>query len=275
MKAQDRRPPPVALTIAGSDSGGGAGIQADLKTFHAFGVFGTSALTAVTVQNTVGVSGIQKVDPEVVRRQIEVVGEDLRPAAAKTGMLADAAIIRAVVAGLESAGLDRVVVDPVMVAASGDRLLEEDAAEALRDELLPRATLVTPNLAEAAILTGRPVADEDGMRAAAEAIRERAGGTPAVLLKGGHLPGERVLDLLVDDEGTREWRARRIATRGGHGTGCMLSAGIAAGLARGWSLREAVDAALDYTRRALAGSPDLGEGTAPLDFWAKVRGPAG
>ncbi len=262
---------PVALTIAGSDSGGGAGIQADLKTFHAFGVFGTSAITAITVQNTVGVRGIQKIDPEIVRGQIEAVAEDLRPRAAKTGMLADAPIIRAVVAGLKSTGLDRVVVDPVMVAASGDRLLEESAVAALREALLPRATLVTPNLAEAAILAERPVADEEGMRAAAVAIRQL--GADAVLVKGGHLPGEEVLDLLLDDDGWRAWRAARIRTRGGHGTGCTLSAGIAAGLARGWSLRESVDAAIGYTRRGLASAPDLGAGTAPLDHWAEVRPP--
>ncbi len=265
--------PPVALTIAGSDSGGGAGIQADLKTFHAFGVFGTSALTAITAQNTRGVSGIQGVDPALVRRQIEAVWEDLRPAAAKTGMLADAPIIRAVGEALETTGLEALVVDPVMVAASGDRLLAEGAVDALRETLLPRALLVTPNLPEAEILAGLPVADEEGMRQAARRIADS--GPRAVLVKGGHLEGPEVVDLLYLEGGFREWRAPRLETRAGHGTGCTLSAAVAAGLASGRGLVEAVDVALRFTRAALESAPELGGGSAPLNHWAPVPNPGG
>ena len=260
--------PAVALTVAGSDSGGGAGIQADLRTFHAFGVFGTSAVTAVTVQDTTGVSGVQKIDPDVVGGQIEVVCRDLRPGSAKTGMLADAAIIRIAAGTLERVGPDRLVVDPVMVAASGDPLLEPEAVEALREELLPLAAVVTPNLHEAEILAGFPVKDEGGMRRAAEEIVARGAG--AALVKGGHLEGDEVLDLLFDGAGWREWRAPRLETRAGHGTGCTLSAAIAAGLALDRSLGDAVDAAIRFTRRALETAPDLGEGTAPLNHWVTL-----
>lgn len=260
--------PPVALTIAGSDSGGGAGIQADLKTFHAHGVFGVSALTAITAQNTLGVAAIQKVEPMVVRRQIETVAEDLSPAACKTGMLADAAIVEAVAAALRETALPSVVVDPVMVAQSGDRLLEEDAAEGLLRELLPLATLVTPNVPEAEILAGRPVRSEEEMRAAGAEIAAR--GADAVLVKGGHLEGEEVVDLLYQEEEWRAWRRERIRTRTGHGTGCTLSSAIAARIARGEELVEAVEKALRFTRRALESGPDLGAGSGPLDHWARV-----
>jgi len=270
--------PPVALTIAGSDSGGGAGIQADLKTFQAFGVFGTSAVTAITAQNTTGVRGIQKVDPEMVTLQIRTVCEDLHPAAAKTGMLADRPIIEAVARTLAAdVSIPHLVVDPVMVAASGDPLLEEGGEAAMRELLLPLATVVTPNLDEASLLAGMEVRDEEGMREAARAIARLTGG--AVLLKGGHLGGQEVVDLLVHEGRWRAWRAPRIATRSGHGTGCTLSAALAAGLARGRALEEAVDAAIRFTRRALAGGPPLGSGTAPLDHGAPVpsgdRGEAG
>lgn len=265
--------PPVALTIAGSDSGGGAGIQADLKTFHAFGVFGTSALTAITAQDTRGVSGVQRVEPELVRRQIEAVWEDLRPAACKTGMLADEPIIRAVAEALDATGLEAVVVDPVMVAASGDPLLEEGAADALRELLLPRALLVTPNLPEAEILSGLAVADVEAMKRAARAIA--AAGARAVLVKGGHLEGEEAVDVLWAEGEMREWRAPRLRTRAGHGTGCTLSAAVAAGLASGRDLVQAVDAALRFTRAALETAPDLGRGTAPLNHWAAVPAPRG
>lgn len=260
--------PPVALTIAGSDSGGGAGIQADLKTFHAFGVFGTSAITAITAQDTRAVYGVQKVAPDLVRRQIQAVWEDLRPAAAKTGMLADEPIIRAVAAALEAAGLENVVVDPVMVAASGDPLLEETAVGALREALLPRALLVTPNLPEAEILTGMEISGRRGMERAARAIAET--GARAVLLKGGHLEADETVDLLWADGELREWRAPRIRTRAGHGTGCTLSAAVAAGLALGRGLVDAVDTALGFTRAALRTAPELGGGTAPLNHWARI-----
>ncbi|MFQ5890419.1 MAG: bifunctional hydroxymethylpyrimidine kinase/phosphomethylpyrimidine kinase [Gemmatimonadota bacterium] len=264
-----RRPVRVALTIAGSDSGGGAGIQADLKTFHAFGVFGTSALTAITAQNTTGVFGIQKVDPDLVAAQIRVVAEDLHPAACKTGMLADAPIIGAVTSALRECEIPHLVVDPVMVAASGDPLLEEPAVEALRSELLPLATLVTPNLYETEMLSGMEVGDETAMRSAAEKLV--ACGCRAVLVKGGHLSGSEVVDVLFDGARWREWRAPRLERGNAHGTGCTLSAAIAAGLAHGADLLEAVEAGLSFTRRAIAGAPGLGAGGTPLDHWAAVE----
>jgi hydroxymethylpyrimidine/phosphomethylpyrimidine kinase len=261
--------PPVALTIAGSDSGGGAGIQADLKTFQAFGVFGTSAITAVTAQNTLGVRAVRAIDPAMVRLQILAVVEDLHPAAAKTGMLADAAIIASVADTLASdASIPSLVVDPVMVAASGDPLLAPGAEAALRDRLLPLATLVTPNLDEASRLLGRPVRDVEAMRSAAAELAAATGG--AILVKGGHLEGDEVVDLLLHEGRWREWRAPRIETRAGHGTGCTLSAAIAAGLALGRPLEEAVDRAIRYTRAALAAAPSLGSGTAPLQHRVPV-----
>ena len=259
--------PPVALTIAGSDSGGGAGVQADLKTFHAFGVFGTSAITAVTAQDTRRVYGIQKVDPKLVARQIRAVVEDLTPAAAKTGMLADAEIIGAVAETLGQVGISRLVVDPVMVATSGDRLLEPSAERAYRRALFPLATLLTPNLREAELLTGFPVRDLEGMCEAAR--RLRADGCGGVLIKGGHLPGEEILDLLLDGERWHVWRNARIGEGEAHGTGCTLSAAITAGLARGQRLFEAVDAGLRFTREALKAAPRLGRGHRPLSHWAR------
>ena len=207
---------PVALTIAGSDSGGGAGIQADLKTFHAFGVFGTSAITAVTAQNTVGVSAVHPVPAQVLRAQIDAVVSDLRPAAAKTGMLVTADQVRTVAEALSHHGPDQLVLDPVMVATTGERLLAGGAETALRDDLVPLAALVTPNLHEASVLTGLEVSTVDGMRAAARALVEMGAG--AALLKGGHLEGDPV-DLLWDGSGERVWRKRRLATRHTHGTG--------------------------------------------------------
>ena len=264
------RTPAVALTIAGSDSGGGAGIQADLKTFHAFGVFGTSAITAITAQDTRGVSGVRILDPEIVAAQIRAVTGDLRPGACKTGMLGDGDVVRAVADTMAEVELPGFVLDPVMVAQSGDPLLEDEAVAILRDELLPLAELVTPNLTEAALMVDHPVEDEAGMRRAAEEIRGM--GAAAVLVKGGHLQGEEVLDLLLDDEGWAEWRAPRIDTRAGHGTGCTLSAAVAAGLSMGRPLRTAAGAAIRFTRHALETAPDLGHGAAPLNHWAPVPG---
>lgn len=258
--------PPVALTIAGSDSGGGAGIQADLKTFHAFGVFGTAAVTAVTVQNTVGVTGVHKIRPEVVAGQITAVAEDLHPAACKSGMLADAPIIRAVAGALAEARIPAYVLDPVMVAASGDPLLERPAVDALQTDLLPLATLVTPNLDEAGILVGFPVRSEADMRRAAERLVES--GCRAVLIKGGHLDAVEVVDILLDGAGWREWRALKLPVGNAHGTGCTLSAAIAAGLAEDLPLPEAVDRALAYTREAIRTAPGLGAGSTPLNHWA-------
>jgi len=263
------RAPPIALTIGGSDSGGGAGIQADLKTFHAFGVFGTSAVTAITAQNTQGVFGVQKVSPEMVAQQIRAVAQDLGPAAAKTGMLADSRIIAAVTEAVRQNVLERLVVDPVMVATSGDRLLEETAERAYRD-LFPLATLVTPNLHEAEILTGQPIGDLTGMCEAAASLV--ADGCGAVLLKGGHLPGVEVLDLLHDGRRWHVWREERIDTTRTHGTGCTLSAAITAGLALGQGLFEAVDRGLRYTREALRTAPELGGSRGPLNHWAPIDG---
>ncbi|HEX5724918.1 MAG TPA: bifunctional hydroxymethylpyrimidine kinase/phosphomethylpyrimidine kinase [Longimicrobiaceae bacterium] len=254
---------PVALTIAGSDSGGGAGIQADLKTFHAFGVFGTSAVTAVTVQNTLGVTGVHPVPPETVRAQVRAVAEDLPPAACKSGMLATAELVRAVAASLREHRLPHYVLDPVMVATSGDRLLDADAEQTLVRELLPLAALVTPNLDEAALLVGEPVEDAAAMRRAAAALVEL--GARAALLKGGHLRADELVDVLYDGREWHEWRRPRIETRSTHGTGCTLSAGVAAGLAHGRPLRRAVEDALDYVQRALRAAPGLGAGHGPLN----------
>ena len=261
--------PPVALTIAGSDSGGGAGIQADLKTFEAFGVFGTSAVTAVTVQNTVGVYGVHTIPPDIVIEQIQAVAADLHPVACKSGMLADAPTIRAVAAALSEVGIERYVLDPVMVAASGDALLDPDAVGSLRSTLLPLASLVTPNLDEAAILADLPVRDESEMREAARRLVDS--GCNAVLIKGGHLDGDEVVDILFDGVGWREWRAAKFPVGNAHGTGCTLSAAITAGLARGQSLEDAVDRALSYTRRAIATAPGLGAGSTPLNHRAETR----
>jgi hydroxymethylpyrimidine/phosphomethylpyrimidine kinase len=260
----------VALTIAGSDSGGGAGIQADLKTFQAFGVFGTSAITAITAQNTVGVRAIQKIDPAIVADQIRAVLEDLKPAAAKTGMLADAPIIEAVAATLRDGGLRQLVIDPVMVAKSGARLLQEDAISTLVASLLPLAEVVTPNLPEAAILAERSVETIEGMKAAAEALLQL--GARSVLIKGGHLKGESVVDVFFDGVDWQEWRAPRLETRHTHGTGCTLSAAICAGLALGRARLDAVSTAREYTRRAIITAPGLGAGHGPLNHWALPDG---
>ena len=257
----------TALTIAGSDSGGGAGIQADLKTFHTFGVFGASAVTAVTAQNTIGVQAVQALDPAIVRRQIESVRSDLRPAAAKTGMLAHAGIVRAVVEGLRGFA-EPLVVDPVMVATSGDRLLDPAAVDAILDELVPLAALVTPNLPEAEILAGQPVRTLEEMSEAARAIVARGAG--AALIKGGHGSGEEVVDLLWDGERERVWRSPRIRTTETHGTGCTLSAAITAGLADGFALEPAIERGLAFTHAAIASAPGLGAGRGPLDHWATL-----
>jgi hydroxymethylpyrimidine kinase/phosphomethylpyrimidine kinase len=259
---------PVALSIAGSDSGGGAGIQADLKTFHAFGVFGTTAVTAITVQDTLGVHGVHAVPVDTVRRQIEVVARDLSPAACKTGMLATSELVDAVARSIRELGLPHYVLDPVMVATSGDRLLDRDAESAVSELLLPLCAVVTPNLDEARLLTGRSITDEAGMRAAADRLLEL--GAAAVLVKGGHLAGGEVIDVLVDAEGYRSWRRPRIDTTSTHGTGCTVSAAIAAGLAHGRRLGDAVEAALDFANRAIAQAPGLGGGHGPLNHFVGV-----
>jgi hydroxymethylpyrimidine/phosphomethylpyrimidine kinase len=248
---------PIALTIAGSDSGGGAGIQADLKTFQAFQVFGTSVVTAVTAQNTVGVSAVHEVPLEMVEQQIADVAQDLRPSAVKSGMLATAEIAQVVAQSIRRFNLRNYVFDPVMVASSGDRLLTSDGEAALR-ELLPLATIVTPNLEEAAILVGKPVLTASHMHDAARALVEA--GARAALVKGGHLPGDVLIDVLYDGRSFDTWEHPRLNPRNTHGTGCTLSAAIAAGLASGRSLRNAVTDGLDYVRRAIAQAPGLGKG---------------
>ena len=260
---------PIALTIAGSDSGGGAGIQADLKSFHAFGVFGASAITAVTVQNTRGVSGVHAIPIHTVQAQIAAVAEDLPPAACKTGMLATADLVRAVAESIRQYRLPNLVVDPVMVATSGDRLLAADAERTIVEELLPLAALVTPNLDEASILVGASVRDEEAMRAAARRLVEM--GARAALLKGGHLRAGELVDILWDGVEMREWRRPKLNTRHTHGTGCTLSAAAAAGLAHGRPLARAVEDALDYVQRAMQAAPGLGSGHGPLNHM--VGGP--
>jgi hydroxymethylpyrimidine/phosphomethylpyrimidine kinase len=262
-------PIPVALTIAGSDSGGGAGIQADLKTFHAFGAFGTSAVTAITVQDTLGVHGVHAVPVDIVRRQIEVVARDLHPAAVKTGMLATRTLVDAVADAIGALDLGPYVLDPVMVATSGDRLLDLDAQAAITGRLLPLATLVTPNLDEARLLGERDIRSEDDMRAVGELLVEQ--GATAALVKGGHLEADEVVDVLVDGEGSRTWRRPKLDTRNTHGTGCTLSAAIAAGLAHGRPLRQAVDDALEFVARAIAHAPGLGGGNGPLNHFVPLR----
>ncbi len=250
---------PIAVTIAGSDSSGGAGIQADLKTFSALGVYGASVITALTAQNTTGVTAIHNVPAAFVTAQMDAVFSDLAVGAVKIGMLGNAAVIAAVAAGLERHRQTNVVLDPVMVATSGDRLLAPDAVAALRAVLLPRALVITPNLPEAATLLDEPeAADEAAMRHQAD--RLLALGAGAVLLKGGHAIGPESTDILVTPGGTLRFAAARIATRNTHGTGCTLSAAIAAGLAMGRELTEAVTGAKEYVTAAIAAADRLGIG---------------
>jgi hydroxymethylpyrimidine/phosphomethylpyrimidine kinase len=256
---------PVALTIAGSDSSGGAGIQADLKTFSALGVYGASVVTALTAQNTLGVEAVQAVPPDFVRAQMKAVAHDLKFGAIKIGMVATSATVRSIAEGLNDFSGVPVVLDPVMVAASGDALLDQDAVGTLRQDLLPRVTLITPNLAEAAKLSGEAEAhDERAMEA--QAHRLRGLGAAAVLVKGGHAGGTDAVDVLVDGRGVLRLAARRVATRNTHGTGCTLSSAIAAELAKGAPLREAVKKAKAYITAALQRADELriGKGRGPV-----------
>ena len=259
----------TALTIAGSDSGGGAGIQADLKTFAAHGVFGTSAITAVTAQNTLGVTGWQALPADLVTAQIEAVAGDIGAHAVKIGMLANAAIVEAVGAAIESLDLPLVVVDPVMVAKGGDRLLEEDAILALRAELLPRAHIVTPNIPEAEVLAGFSITSIEAMHEAARRIL--ALGPRVVLVKGGHLDSPEAVDVVCTRDGSYELRGPRIATTSTHGTGCTLASAIAANLALGLDDRDAIEGAKRYLEGAIRHAPGLGHGHGPLNhFWRAV-----
>ena len=256
----------IALTIAGSDSGGGAGIQADLKTFQRFGVFGTCAITAVTAQNTREVRAVHAIPVEMVMAQLDALAADLPPAALKTGMLATAELTAAVGDAIERYGWTPYVLDPVMVASSGDRLLDPEAEGLVRDRLVGMAAIVTPNLDEAAILAGFPVNDPASMERAGRALVELGAG--AALVKGGHLSGDQLVDVLVTRDGARHFAHDRIPTTSTHGTGCTLSAGITAGLARGRLLGVAVSDALAYVRRAIAASPGLGQGHGPVNHSA-------
>ncbi len=259
----------IALTIAGSDSGGGAGIQADLKTFQQFGVFGTSVIVALTAQNTRGVSAVETVSEAMVAAQLAALAEDLPPAALKTGMLAEAALVRLVGKAIRDAAWSPLVVDPVMVSTSGHRLLTPEAEDVVRESLLPLAALVTPNLDEAAILTGRAVHDESSMARAGETLLDY--GVGAALVKGGHLAGDEIVDLLVTRQGTRDFRRARIGIGSRHGTGCTLSAAVTAGLALGRDLETAVSDALDYVHRAIVAAPGIGSGYGPLDHTVPAR----
>ena len=263
------RPRSRALTIAGSDSGGGAGIQADLKTFAALGVYGASAITAVTAQNTLGVRMIHEVPAEVVAAQIDAVLSDIGADAVKTGMLFSTAIVEAVAGRLRAHGVTRLVVDPVMVAKGGDRLLREDAIAALRDLLLPIAAVVTPNAPEASVLAGLDVVDARTAREAARRIH--AQGPQLVIVKGGHLGGDRSEDIAFDGTDVEVLSAPRIRTPHTHGTGCTFSAAIAAGLARGASPLEAARAAKAFLQGAIEHAEPLGAGHGPVNHLWRYR----
>ncbi|MFN8062902.1 MAG: bifunctional hydroxymethylpyrimidine kinase/phosphomethylpyrimidine kinase [Vicinamibacterales bacterium] len=264
----------TALTIAGSDSGGGAGIQADLKTFEAFGVFGTSAITAITAQNTVGVTAIHPVPIDVVTAQLEAVASDLPPEAVKTGMLATSAIVEAVAAVIAALDLPNLVVDPVMVAKSGDRLLADDAVRALVLTLLPKARVVTPNVPEAEVLTGLHI---ENLRDLEEAARHLFTlGPRFVVMKGGHLGGDRVVDVVYDGRAMERFDGPRIQGRNTHGTGCTFASAVAANLALGRSVSDAVRRAKDYVAGAMIHGPSLGRGHRPLNHhWQSTGGSEG
>ncbi len=264
---------PIALTIAGSDSSGGAGIQADLKTFSALEVYGASAITALTAQNTQGVAEVLLVPPEFVLAQMHAVAADLKVAAIKIGMLGDAEIVAAVAEGLKAFPNIPVVLDPVMVAASGDALLDPDAVDALRNVLMPLATLVTPNLAEAAVLLGQAEARNE-YEMAGQALKLHEGGAKAVLVKGGHAEGETAVDILFEGEEPVSFEAPRAATKNTHGTGCTLSAAIAAELAKGASLAAAVETAKEFVTAAIFAADRLriGEGRGPVHHFHRWWG---
>jgi len=259
----------TALTIAGSDSGGGAGIQADLKTFAAHGVYGTTAITAVTAQNTLGVSGSVALSSDIIIAQIEAVAADIGVDAVKTGMLANAAIVEAVAAAIDAFALPHVVVDPVMFAKSGDRLLDDDAVAAFKVALLRKAFVVTPNAPEAEVLAGMPITSPADAREAARRIH--AFGPAVVIVKGGHFAGDEVIDLFYDGREFHEFRGPRIESRQTHGTGCTFSAAITANLALGRSVTEATERAKHYVASAIRHSLAIGRGHGPLDhFWNGV-----
>ena len=258
------------LVIAGSDSGGGAGIQADIKTIAAFGAYAATAITALTAQDTLAVHGVHPVPPAFVALQIATVLADIGADAIKTGMLGDAAMIEAVCEALDrhAPGIP-VVVDPVMVAKGGQQLLATEAVQTLRRRLLPRAAVLTPNIPEAEALCGMAIGDVAAMRRAAGALL--AMGVPAVLLKGGHLPGDTVTDILATEAGMELFTDARIDTRHTHGTGCTLASAVAAGIAQGVTLRDAASRARAYVRAAIADAPGLGAGHGPLNHMTGWR----
>ena len=259
----------TALTIAGSDPSGGAGIQGDLKTFTAHGVYGMAVITSLTAQNTQGVTGVHDVPPGFVVQQLETAVRDIAPRAYKTGMLSSAPIIEALAAALKVSKLPNLVLDPVMVATSGDALLAPDAVDALKRLLIPRATLVTPNVPEIEALTGATVESVDDMRAAIKALMGEL--KPwGVLCKGGHLPGDEVVDVMYASGEWTEFRDPRIDTRHTHGTGCALAAGIAAQIARGAGLVEAVGRARAFVRAGLEQGIRVGRGNNPLNHLAEL-----
>jgi hydroxymethylpyrimidine/phosphomethylpyrimidine kinase len=258
----------TALTIAGSDSGAGAGIQADLKTFAAHGVYGTSVITAVTAQNTVGVTMFEALSTELVRAQLDAVMSDIGANAAKTGMLATAALVETVAAAVADLRIPRLVVDPVMVAKSGDRLLDDAALRAIKSVLLPRAFVVTPNIPEAEALAGLRITTEEDRREAARRIM--ALGPAAVVIKGGHFDTPDIVDLLAVGGEFAEFRHERIGGRHTHGTGCTFAASIAASLALGRTLAEAIPIAQRYIAGAIRNGPELGKGHGPMNhFWER------
>ncbi len=256
----------TALTIAGSDSGGGAGIQADLKTFAAFGVYGTSAIAALTAQNTERVTRVYEIPTDMVVAQIDAVADDIRIDAVKTGMLASAEIVRAVVGAIRARGWTDVVVDPVMTAKSGDLLLAPESVESVRSALLPCARVITPNRPEAEVLSGRRVTTTADARDAARALHAVSGA--AVVVKGGHFEGPTLVNVLFDGHELFEFATERIATRHTHGTGCTFASAIAAGLALGDSVPAAVERATRYVAGAIAHGLAIGRGHGPVDhFW--------
>jgi hydroxymethylpyrimidine/phosphomethylpyrimidine kinase len=255
-----------ALTIAGSDSSGGAGIQADLKTFAALGVYGTSAITAVTAQNTLGVIGVQPLPADFVTSQIEAIAGDIVVQATKTGMLVTAAIVEAVTASIDELDLPNVVVDPVLVSSSGDPLLDDDGLEVMRAELFPRALVVTPNIPEAEVLSGYRIRSGEDAQEAARRIHDM--GPSAVIIKGGHGQGDVVVDLLYDGDRFHEFRVARVASAAVHGTGCAYASAVAGYLARGVSLEQAAARAQTYVAGAIRQAFAIGQGQHVLNhFW--------
>jgi hydroxymethylpyrimidine/phosphomethylpyrimidine kinase len=258
----------IALTIAGSDSGGGAGIQADLKTFAAHGVYGVSVITAITAQNTVGISAISPLEADLVTAQMEAVVSDFGVHAAKTGMLPNAAIVEAVAAAVADLEIPYLVVDPVICASSGDRLMNEEALAAMKAELLPRTFLVTPNILEAEVLSGIGIRTEDDRHEAARRIA--ALGPTAVVVTGGHFPSADIVDLLYDGDRFTEVTTARVAGDSTHGTGCTFAAAITAHLALGRSVPEAIPLAQEYVAGAIRHAPGIGRGRGPMQhFWKR------